>query len=78
MKIRYTLKLESKLMGVDNSSEATIEVEIEEFHSQEDYENQRDMVHNELFTIVKKGLKILEEESWLSYLLKNSLIIFLI
>ena len=50
-------------MGVDNSSEATIEVEIEEFHSQEDYENQRDMVHNELFTIVKKGLKILEEES---------------
>ncbi len=63
MKIRYTLKLESKLMGVDNSSEATIEVEIEEFHSQEDYENQRDMVHDELFTIVKKGLKILEEES---------------
>ncbi len=63
MKIRYTLKLESKLMGVDNSSEATIEVEIEEFHSQEDYENQRDMVHDELFDIAKKGLKILEEES---------------
>lgn len=63
MKIRYTLKLESKLNGVCNSSEATIEVEFDEFDSQEDYVNHRDMVHGELFDIAKKGLKILEEES---------------
>ena len=63
MKIRYTLKLETKVNDWRfGSSEASMEVEYDEFDSQEDYENQRDMVHDELFDIAKKGLKILEED----------------